>query len=68
MSQEQPQIGTAVVDVEPSRFDLLLVAIPLALVAGVVAGPLLSVPVARTAVVGAAVAASLIGYGIYTVS
>jgi len=68
MTQEQSQVGTTVVDVEPSRFDLLLLAIPLALLTGIVAAPLFSVPFVRTIVVGAIAAASLIGYGLYAVS
>jgi len=68
MTQEQSQVGTTVVDVEPSRFDLLLLAIPLALLTGIVAAPLFSVPFIRTIVVGAIAAASLIGYGLYAVS
>ena len=50
-----------------SRFDLLLVAIPVALAVGFSSGRLLSVPLFFGWMGGAAAAATLIGYGVYAV-
>jgi hypothetical protein len=66
MTQNQPQ--RRFVGGQPSQFDLLLIAIPLALVAGLVSTFLTSVPQFAGTTLGAAVAGSLIGYGIYAIS
>jgi len=61
----QPQVGIASVGRQLTTFDRLLAAIPLALLAGVVSAQLLPVPSFVGIAVGAALAASLVGYGIY---
>ncbi len=51
-----------------SAFDLLLVAIPLALLAGVASVVFFPIPQFVGVTLGAAVAACLIGYGIYAIA
>ena len=64
MSTHQ-QFGIPSVSRQSTTFDRLLAAIPLVLLAGVVSAHLLSVPPFVGVGIGAALAASLVGYGIY---
>jgi len=68
MSRNQSQVGTASTGEQLSQFDFLLAAIPLALLAGVGSVLLFSVPQFIGVTVGAAVAAALIGYSVYTIT
>jgi len=51
-----------------SRFDYLLVAIPLALLAGVVSVVVLPIPQFVGVSLGAALAACFVAYGVYTIA
>lgn len=64
---DQPRLRTVVSAGQLTEFDLLLAMVPLALLAGAVSAQLLSVPSYVGIAVGAALAASLVGYGIYAV-
>ncbi|WP_253736603.1 hypothetical protein [Halohasta salina] len=64
----QPQFGIASVGRQLTTFDRLLAAIPLVLLAGVVSAHLLPVPPFVGIAIGAALAASLVGYGIYVLT
>ncbi|MFW6320513.1 MAG: hypothetical protein ACOC0Z_01575 [Halohasta sp.] len=64
----QPQLRTAVLDGQFSKFDLLLAAIPLTLLSGICFAVALPVPEFVGIAMGAALAASLVGYGIYAVA
>lgn len=68
MSWSHPQIGTTDGDGQPSQFDLLLAAIPLALLAGLGSVLFFSVPQFVGVALGAGVAAGLIGYSVYAVA
>lgn len=65
---DQPLRRTAVLAGQLTEFDLLLAAIPLALLAGSGIALLLSVPQFVGIALGAALAGSLVGYGIYLVT
>ena len=62
----QPADGTPELDC--SRFDYLLVAIPLALLAGVVSVAVFSIPQFVGVSLGAALAACFVAYGVYTIA
>jgi hypothetical protein len=64
----QPQFRIPSVGRQLTEFDLLLAAIPLALLAGAVSAQLLSVPSFVGIAIGAALAGSLVGYGIYVIT
>ena len=64
----QPRFGIASVGRQLTTFDRLLAAIPLVLLAGGVSAHLLSVPPFVGIAIGAALAASLVGYGIYVIT
>ncbi|ATW87409.1 hypothetical protein halTADL_0606 [Halohasta litchfieldiae] len=68
MSRNHSQVETADGDRRPSQFDLLLAAIPLALLAGLSSVFLFSVPQFVGVALGAAIAAGLIGYSVYAVA
>jgi|AntRauTorcE11898_2_1112593.scaffolds.fasta_scaffold63298_1 phosphotransferase system glucose/maltose/N-acetylglucosamine-specific IIC component len=68
MTRNQPQVGETGSGEQPSQFDFLLAAIPLALLAGVGSVVFFSVPQFIGVTVGAGVAAGLIGYSVYAVT
>ena len=65
MATTQSHTPGRIVNSQLSRFDLLLAAIPLALAAGIASSFLVSIPFFVGVASGAAVAAALVGYGIY---
>lgn len=68
MAQNRPHLGPTGSGGQLSQFDLLLAAIPLALVAGVGSTFLVWVPQFAGIAMGAAVAGCLVGYGMYALS
>jgi len=66
MATTQSQHQRRVVNSQLSRFDLLLVAIPLALAAGIASSFVVAIPFFVGVATGAVVAATLVGYGLYT--
>lgn len=68
MSRTQPQLGETGSGEQPSQFDFLLAAIPLALLAGISSVVFFPVPQFVGVTVGAAAAAGLIGYSIYAIT
>ena len=64
----QPQLRIASVGRQLTTFDLLLAAIPLVLLAGVFSAHLLPIPQFVGITVGAGLAGSLVGYGIYAIT
>jgi len=65
MATTQSHTPGRIVNSQLSRFDLLLAAIPLALAAGIASSFLVAIPFFVGVAAGAAVAAALVGYGIY---
>lgn len=63
----QPRFRAAFRGGQLTEFDLLLVAIPLTLLAGIVSAYLLPVPSFVGITLGAALAGTLVGYGIYAI-
>lgn len=68
MTTVQSQRSRWIVNSRLSRFDLLLAAIPVALAAGIASSFVVAVPFFVGVATGAAVAATLVGYGIYVVT
>lgn len=68
MSLDNSQVSEIATSRGLSQFDILLVAIPLALLAGVVSVLVFSVPQSIGMTLGAAVAACLIGYSVYAIT
>lgn len=68
MATTQSRFRRPVVNSQFSRFDLLLAAIPLALAAGIVSSFVVAIPFFLGVAMGATVAATLVGYGIYVVT
>jgi len=66
MTTTQPRLRRTGSSGQLSQYDLLLVAIPLALAAGIASTFLVSVPLFVGAATGSIIAAGLVGYGIYT--
>jgi len=64
----QPRFRTAFGGGQLTEFDLLLAAIPLTLLAGFVSAYLLSVPAFVGITLGATLAGTLVGYGIYAIT
>jgi len=64
----QPRVRGSAFSRQLSQFDLLLVAIPLALLGGGLSPILFSVPSFVGITLGATLAASLVGYSIYVVA
>jgi len=64
---QSPRFGR-IVNSQLSQFDLLLAAIPLALAAGIASSFVGAIPFFLGIGTGAAVAAALVGYGIYVVT
>ena len=64
----QPRFRIASFGRQLTTFDLLLAAIPLMLLTGVVSTHLLAVPQFVGITVGAGLAGSLVGYGIYLIT
>ena len=64
----QPRFRIASLGRQLTTFDLLLAAIPLVLLAGVVSAHLFAVPQFVGITVGAGLAGSLVGYGIYAIT
>lgn len=64
----QPRSRIAFFGRQLTTFDLLLAAIPLVLLAGVISAHLLAVPQFVGITVGAGLAGSLVGYGIYAIT
>ncbi len=68
MATAQSRFRRPVVNSQLSRFDLLLAAIPLALAAGIASSFVVAIPFFVGVAMGATVAATLVGYGIYSVT
>jgi len=68
MAQIQHAVGETESEQRCSEFDLLLIAIPVALLAGVGSVVFFAIPPFVGVTLGAAVAAGLIGYSIYAVA
>jgi len=64
----QPRFRIASFGRQLTTFDLLLAAIPLVLLAGVLSAHLFAVPQFVGTAVGAGLAGSLVGYGIYVMT
>ena len=64
----QPRFRAAFRGGELAEFDLLLAAIPLTLLAEIVSAYLLPVPSFVGITLGAALAGTLVGYGIYSIT
>jgi len=68
MEQDRHAVDTVESERNCSQFDLLLVAIPLALLAGVGSVVLFPIPQFVGVSLGAAVAACLVAYGVYAIT